>query len=127
MSAALMHWPAVTATPDRVRLPAPGKVVMVTALSALAGLSLGSVKPKSAVTKVYAVFSLVVTVLLVPAGASFTARDVDGQGVGRGIQIYPAIGRPTIVLHLEGEAGIARAVGVGRRGEEQCPRRYRPG
>ena len=73
MLATLMLWPAVTATPDSVRLPAPGSVVIVTALSALAGLSFGSVKPKSAAVKVYCVSSSVVTVLLVPAGASLTA------------------------------------------------------
>ena len=32
-----MLWPAVTATPDSVRLPAPGMVVIFTAESALAG------------------------------------------------------------------------------------------
>lgn len=40
------------------------------------GLSNGSEKPKSAVLNVYAVFSLVVTVLFVPAGASLTALTV---------------------------------------------------
>ena len=72
MLATLMLWPAVTATPDNVKLPAPGTVVIVTALSALAGLSFGSVKPKSAAANVYGVSSPVVTVLSVPAGASLT-------------------------------------------------------
>ena len=52
---------------------APGIVVILTAVSAFAGLSFGSVKPKSTAAKVYCVSSNVVTVLLVPAGASFTA------------------------------------------------------
>ena len=68
-----MNSPALTSTPLSVRLPAPGSVVIFTALSALAGLSAASLKPKSAPAKVYAVSSSVVTVLLVPAGASLTA------------------------------------------------------
>ena len=63
----------MTATPLSVRLPAPGRVVIFTASSALAGLSLASLKPKSAVANVYAVSSSVVTVLLAPDGASLTA------------------------------------------------------
>ena len=42
--------------------------------NAFAGVSLGSLKPKSAAAKVYAVSSFVVTVLSAPAGASFTER-----------------------------------------------------
>ncbi len=52
MSARVIDWPAVTATPLFVRLPAPGSVVIVTASSVLAGLSLTSLKPKSAAVKV---------------------------------------------------------------------------
>ena len=48
-------------------------------------------------------------------------RDVDRDGVGGGIKIDAAIGRAAIVLHLEGEAGIASAVGIGRRRELQQP------
>ena len=36
----------------KVKLPAPGRVVILTASSALAGLSFGSLKPKSAAVKV---------------------------------------------------------------------------
>ena len=73
MSATLTNCPAVTAMPLSVRLPAPGSVVILTAASALAGLSFGSLKPKSAAVKTFAVSSSVVTVLSVPAGASLTA------------------------------------------------------
>ena len=52
MSATVMVWPALTAAPLLVRAPAPGRVLMRTALSALAGLSVASVKPKFAATKV---------------------------------------------------------------------------
>ena len=45
--------------------------------------------------------------------------DVDRDGVGRLVEIDAAVGRAAVVLHLEGEAGVARAVGVGRRGEFQ--------
>ena len=63
--------------------------------------------------------SSVVTVLSVPAGASLTGVDVDGDRVRRRIEIDAAIGRAAVVLHLEGEAGVAGAVGVGRRREHQ--------
>ena len=76
MLAKLMLWPAVTATPLKVRLPLPGKVVMVTAAKLLAGLSFGSLKPKSAAVKARPVSSSVVRVALVPAGASLTAVTV---------------------------------------------------
>ncbi len=76
MLAAETNCPAATAAPESVRLPAPGRVVTLTLDSALAGASFGSVKPKSATLKVYAVSSLVVTVLLVPTGASLIAVPV---------------------------------------------------
>ena len=44
--------PAFTATPESASVPAPGVVVIFTALSAWAALSLGSVKPKSPAAKV---------------------------------------------------------------------------
>ena len=43
--------------------------------------------------------------------------DVDAEGVGRGIEIQATIGRATVVAHLEGEGGVARTDGVGRRRE----------
>ncbi len=39
--------------------------------------------------------------------------------LGDWIEIDAAVGRAAVVLHLEGEAGVARAVGVGRRRELQ--------
>ena len=66
-------WPAVTSMPDNRMTPAVGSVVIVTFCNVLAGVSFGSVKPKSLAAKVNAVSSLVVTVRFVPAGASFTA------------------------------------------------------
>ena len=45
MSLAETNWPAVTATPLSVSEPAPGKVVIFTASSVLAGLSPVSLKP----------------------------------------------------------------------------------
>ena len=47
MSATLTNCPAVTATPLSVSVPAVGSVVIFTANSVLAGLSFGSLKPKS--------------------------------------------------------------------------------
>ncbi len=73
MSAAATTWLAATATPSSFSVPAAGSVVILTAANAFAGVSFGSVKPKSAVANVYAVSSFVVTVLSAPAGASFTA------------------------------------------------------
>ena len=52
MLAADTNCPEVTATPDSVRLPAAGGVLIFTAASVLDGASLGSVKPKSATVKV---------------------------------------------------------------------------
>ena len=49
--AADTNWPAVTATPDNLRLPAAGSVVIFTLASAFAGESDGSVNPKSAAVK----------------------------------------------------------------------------
>src|SRR5205823_4041337 len=74
MSATVTNWPAVTAMPLLVSVPDArvGIVVISTAASALAGLSFGSVKPNSSAVKVWAVSSLVVIVLCVSAGASFT-------------------------------------------------------
>ena len=81
------NWPALTATPESVRLPAPGSAVILTALSAFAPAALpasaGSVKPKSAAVKVYAASSSVVTVLFVPTGASLT--DVTFTVIVRGV------------------------------------------
>ena len=47
MSPTLTNWPAVTTVPLSLSAPAPGSVVIRTACSWLAGLSWGSVKPKS--------------------------------------------------------------------------------
>src|SRR5436190_1366066 len=74
MSPTVTNWPAVTGLPLRVSVPdaAVGIVVISTANSVFAGLSFGSVKPNSSAVKVWAVPSLVVMVLSVPTGASFT-------------------------------------------------------
>ena len=50
--AAVMEAPAVTATELFVRLPLAGSVVIFTARSVFAGVSMGSLKPKSAAAKV---------------------------------------------------------------------------
>ena len=122
MFATLMLWPAVTATPDNVKLPAPGIVVIVTAVSALAGLSLGSVKPKSAAANVYCVSSSVVTVLSVPAGASLTEVTSTVIVLADCIQIDAAVGGAAVVLHLEREARVAGAVRIGcRQRTSSCP------
>jgi hypothetical protein len=72
MSAMLTDWPAVMPPPESVRLPAPGSVVIVTAMNAFAGVSDASLNPKSAAVNVCAMSSSVVTVRSVPVGASFT-------------------------------------------------------
>ena len=51
-----------------------------------------------------------VTVLSVPAGGLFDRRDVDRHRLGRRIEVHAAVGRAAIVLHLEREAGVGRAV-----------------
>ena len=72
MSLASTGWPTVTATPLSSKVPAPGKAEITTACSALAGVSLASLKPKSAVVSATLVSSLVVSVLSAPEGASLT-------------------------------------------------------
>ena len=60
-----------------------------------------------------------VTVLSVPAGASLTAVTLMVIVLADWSRSTPAIGGAAVVLHLEGEGGVARAVGVGRRREHQ--------
>ena len=43
--------------------------------------------------------------------------------LARLIQVHPAVGGAAVVLHLEGEARVARPVGVGHRGEHQLAAR----
>jgi hypothetical protein len=72
MSAALTNCPAVTATPESLRLPAAGSVEILTAASALPEESLESLMPKSAAENVCDVSSSTVSERFVPAGASLT-------------------------------------------------------
>src|SRR5438067_616136 len=74
MSATVTNWPAVTAMPLLVSVPDArvGIVVISSAASALVGLRFGSVIQTCGVVMLWAVSSLVVIVLSVPAGASFT-------------------------------------------------------
>ena len=51
-------------------------------------------------------------------------RDVKRDRVRRLVQVHPAVGRPAAILHLEGNARQAVAVGVRRRGIDQ-PQRLR--
>ena len=76
MSAMAIEAPSVTEVPLLAKVPFAGRVVILTAVSAFAVVSLGSENPKSELAKVWAVFSRVVTVLSVPAGASFTELTV---------------------------------------------------
>ena len=118
-----MKSPALTSTPLSVRLPAPGSVVIFTALSALAGLSAASLKPKSAAAEgVRRVLQRGDRVV----GARRRIVDrghVDAHGIGGLIQVHATVGGAAVVLHLEGEARVARAVGVGHRGEHQLAAR----
>ena len=70
ISATAMTWPAVTATPERVRLPALGKVSIRTALKLSPAST--SLNPKFAVVSVCDVSSLIVIVASAPVGASLT-------------------------------------------------------
>src|SRR3984893_15423584 len=118
MSAMLMNCPAVTATPPSVSVPEAevGIVVISTAAKLLAGLSLGSVKPKLAAAKVKAVSSLVVTVLLVPAGASFTEVTLMVMVFGDWSRLTPPLAVPppscTWKVKLASTAPLALLAGV---------------
>src|SRR5204863_507827 len=74
MSATLMNWPALTATPLSVSVPDPalGSVVIFTAFWLLAALSFGSFTLSLHDALPISVSSLVVTVVSAPTGASFT-------------------------------------------------------
>ncbi len=76
--AAVSSWPAVTGTPATRNTPSAvgGRLMITTDCRALAGVSLGSVKPKSDAAKEYGVSSVAATVRSVPAGASLTGVTV---------------------------------------------------
>ena len=76
MSVRLMSSPAPTGLPLSVSAPAAGSVVTTMPARLSAGVSFGSVNPKSEATNVCAVSSTVTTVLSAPAGASFTDATV---------------------------------------------------
>ena len=60
-----------------------------------------------------------VTVLSVPAGASLTEVTLMVIVLAVWSRSDAAVGGAAVVLHLEGEAGVGGAVGVGGRGEDQ--------
>src|SRR3569833_467915 len=96
MSARLTNWPAVTATLLSVRVPAPGRVVILTASRLLAGLSLGSVKPKSDAAKVYGVLIRSDTALSAPAGAAFTEARLNVMVLGDWSRSTPPLAVPPL-------------------------------
>ena len=71
MSATGMNWLADTTTLLSVSGPLAGSVAISTANKLLAGVSFGSLKPKSATTNVYVVSSSTAIVLLAPAGTDW--------------------------------------------------------
>ncbi len=119
MSATGMNWPAVTATPLSVSVPAAGSVrdlhrqqVVGRRVVRIAEAEVGG---RERVGRV-----LQRGDRLVGARRGVVDRgDIDRDRVGRRIEIDAAVGRAAVVLHLEGEAGVGRAVGVGRRRELQ--------
>ena len=97
----------------------------VTAMPEAAPLSASVTHPaisaETSVPLLLAGSSLIVFRLFAPVstGASLIAVTFDGQGIGRRVQIDAAIGGAAVVLHLEAEAGVARAAGVGSGREHQ--------
>ena len=82
-------------------MPAAGSVVILTAAKALAGVSLGSVNPKSAAAKVWSRPPASVTVPSVPAGSVVDRGDVEGQRVGARVQVDAAVGGAAVVRTLK--------------------------
>ena len=114
-----MNWPVVTATPLRVNVPAPGRVVTFTASRAFAGDVARIAEAK--IDGGEDVGGVLVGGHRI-GGAHrriVDGVDVDGQRPGGGIQIDAAVAGAAVVLDLEGERGIARAIGVGSRGEHK--------
>ena len=71
-----MFWLRVTGAPPSVSVPTVGRVVMITALRLLAGVSIASAKPKSAAVRVRLPSSSTVMVVLTAVGASLTVCTV---------------------------------------------------
>ena len=95
-SVTAINCPLVTATPLSVRLPAAGSVLIFTARSVLAGESLTSLNPKSAVARRYGVSSRVLTVLVVPEGASLTEVTLTVNVLGLGSRLIPPFAVPPL-------------------------------
>ena len=72
---------------------------------------------------VLVVFSATVTVPADAGRGIVDRREVERDGVRRLVEVLAAIGRAAVVLHLEREAAVRRAAGVGRAGEQQFAER----
>ena len=115
MSATQTTSPASTGDAVERQLPAAGSVVIVTASEgvrrAVDGIGEAEVGGGEGVGRV-----LVGRDRVVGAGRRVVDRgDVDGDRVGALVEVDAAVGGAAVVLHLEGEAGVGRAVGVGGR------------
>src|SRR5437868_2656521 len=114
MSTALTVSPALSSTPLLVSAPAPGMVEILTASRLLAGVSLGSVKPKSAVANVYAASSSA-GIAVERAGDIdlSTAGDRAGQNrevlqcVRTGVRVTGVVRRDSVVVNIDALARIA--------------------
>ena len=107
MSAAEMTWPAVTATPLCFSVPAVGSVVILTAASAVRRRVVRVAEAEVGGRERVGGVLCVVTVLSAPAGASFTDVTLTVIVLARLIEVDAAVGGAAVVLHLEGEAGVA--------------------
>ena len=97
-----MKSPALTSTPLSVRLPAPGSVVIFTALSALAGAVGGVAEAEvGAAANVYARVFQRADRVVGPRRRIVHRGHVDAHGIGGLIQIYAAVGDAAVVLHLK--------------------------
>ena len=50
-------------------------------------------------------------------------RDVEGENTAHRVKVHPAIGRAAVVLHLEADGGVSRAVAIRRSDEDELARR----
>ena len=122
MSASGTDWPALTATPLSVRLPAPGRRADLHRTQSVGRAVVGIAEAEVARhERRRRVSSSVVTRIVGAARGVVDRSHIDGHGPWRDIHVHPTVGRAAVVLHLEGEASVARSIGISRRGERKLP------
>ena len=109
--------PAVAGAPSTISVPAAGSVVIRTASEAV-GRRIGGIAEAEVgyVERVERVLGRGHRAIGAE-GRVVDRGDVDRQRVGARVEVDSSIGRAAVVLHLEREARVGQAIGVGGRHE----------